>query len=254
MEWAAPAVVLSARPHGETDLIATVMTEEQGSHRGLVHAGATRARVATWQTGNLIQVHWSGRTADQLGAFVGEVVYAAAPVAMQDPLALAMLNAVCAVAEGALPERQPHRQVFLGLVGLVPAILAGESALSAIVQWELTLLAELGYGLDLTACAVTGDTAGLAYVSPRTGRAVTEAAAGIWQSRLLPLPGFLAGDAAPDIVAWRDGLRLTGHFLSRHAFGHHHRPLPRARGMLYDRVSAMADDWLDRNRETPHAG
>jgi DNA repair protein RecO (recombination protein O) len=112
--------------------------------------------------------------------------------------------------------------------------------LSDLVRWETTLLAELGYGLDLTSCAITGETAGLAYVSPKTGRAVTAAAAGVWTSRLLRLPSFLVGGneaAAPD---WRDGLRLTGHFLERDAFGHHHRPLPPARQMLYDRVAALA--------------
>ena len=113
--------------------------------------------------------------------------------------------------------------------------------LSDLIRWELTLLADLGYGLDLSACAVTGESTGLAYVSPRTGRAVTAAGAGEWTERLLPLPGFLTGQASPDAAGWRDGLRLTGHFLARDAFGHHHRPLPQARVMLYDRVSALAD-------------
>ena len=99
--------------------------------------------------------------------------------------------------------------------------------LADLVRWEAVLLADLGYGLDLTSCAVTGETAGLAFVSPKTGRAVTEAAAGIWTSRLLRLPAFLLGDGEATPADWRDGLRLTGHFLERDAFGHQHRPLPR---------------------------
>ncbi len=114
--------------------------------------------------------------------------------------------------------------------------------LTELIRWEAVLLAELGYGLDLTSCAVTGETTGLVFVSPKTGRAVTAAGAGIWTSRLLRLPAFLTGDYDATPPDWRDGLRLTGHFLERDAFGHHHRPLPPARQMLYDRVAALAAD------------
>jgi DNA repair protein RecO (recombination protein O) len=253
MEWSAPAVVLSVRPFGDADALVTVMTEPHGLHRGLVHGGASRSKAAAWLPGNLVQVQWIGRLAEQLGAFSGELIYASAALSMEDPLGLAMMNAVCATADGAMPEREPHSGVFEGLVGLVPRIVAGESALTMLIQWELTLLAELGYGLDLSTCAVTGQTNGLVYVSPKSGRAVTESGAGIWGARLLPLPGFLVGEGQPDYAAWRDGLRMTGHFLARDAFGNQHRPLPQARVMLYDRVSALAET-MDRNRETPHAG
>ncbi|HET6607709.1 MAG TPA: DNA repair protein RecO [Rhodopila sp.] len=253
MEWSAPAVVLSMRPFGNADALVAVMTEAHGLHRGLAHGGASRTKAAVWQPGNLAQVQWTGRLTEQLGAFSGELVYAGAALSMEDPLGLAMMSAVCATADGAMPEREPHPRVFEDLVDLVPRIVVGESALTMLVRWELTLLADLGYGLDLSVCAVTGQSEGLAYVSPRSGRAVTKIGAGIWQSRLLPLPGFLVGEEQPDYPAWRDGLRLTGHFLARDAFGHQHRPLPQARAMLYDRVSALAEA-MDRNRETPHAG
>jgi DNA repair protein RecO (recombination protein O) len=253
MEWSAPAVVLNMRPFGDSDVVASVMTEAHGTHRGLVHGGASRAKAATWQSGNLIVAQWTGRLADQLGALSGELVYAGAALAMDDPLSLAMMSAACATADGALPEREPQVRVFEGLVDLVPRIVAGESALTALIVWELTLLAGLGYGLDLSSCAVTGQALGLAFVSPKSGRAVSEDGAGAWRSRLLPLPGFLIGAGQPDYVAWRDGLRLTGHFLARDAFGHQHKALPQARVMLYDRVSALADT-MDRNREIPNAG
>ena len=242
MEWDAPAIVLDARPFGEGDAIATVMTEEHGAHRGLARGGNARGRTAVWQPGNLVQVRWVARLADQLGSFTAELVHAGAALAMDDPLALAMLSAACAIAEGALPEREPHPRVFDGLVHLIARLPQGTVMLADLIRWETVLLADLGYGLDLTSCAVTGETAGLAFVSPKTGRAVTAEAAGVWASRLLRLPSFLVGgnDAAPG--DWRDGLRLTGHFLTRDAFGHHHRPLPVARQMLYDRVAALADE------------
>lgn len=241
MEWTAPAIILDARPYGEGDALVTVMTEASGNHRGLARGGLSRARAATWLPGNMISAHWTARLADQLGSFSGEMIHAGAAQAMDDPLALSMLRSVCATAEAALPEREPHPRVFGGLLQLVPRLPLGEAVLSDLIRWELTLLADLGYGLDLSACAVTGETTGLAYVSPRTGRAVTAAGAGEWADRLLPLPGFLTGSGSLDAAGWRDGLRLTGHFLARDAFGHHHRPLPQARVMLYDRVSAMAD-------------
>lgn len=253
MEWSAPAVVLNVRAFGDSDVVASVMTESHGTHHGLVHGGASKSKAATWQSGNLVVAQWTGRLADQLGAMTGELVYAGAALAMDDPLSLAMMSAACATADGALPVREPHARVFDGLVDLVPRIVAGESALTTLITWELTLLADLGYGLDLSTCAITGDALGLTYVSPKTGRAVSDDAAGIWRSRLLPLPGFLLGTAQPDYVSWRDGLRLTGHFLARDAFGHQHRPLPQARIMLYDRVSALAET-MDRNREIPNAG
>jgi DNA repair protein RecO (recombination protein O) len=249
MDWDEPAIVLDARPYGEGDAIATVMTARHGAHRGLARGGAARGRTAMWQPGNLIQARWVGRLPEQLGSFSGELVHPAAALAMDDPLALAMLAATCAVAEGALPEREPHPRVFDGLLRLVAHLSQGEQMLGEVVRWEMVVLAELGYGLDLTRCAVTGETAGLCFVSPKTGRAVTAAGAGVWISRLLRLPSFLVGGNEAGPVDWRDGLRLTGHFLERDAFGHHHRPLPLARRMLYDRVAALAAE-----SEQQHAG
>jgi DNA repair protein RecO (recombination protein O) len=239
MEWDAPAIILDVRPYGEGDALATVMTEAHGSHRGLARGGAARAKAATWQPGNLVQVQWTARLTDQLGSFSGELIHAGAAHAMQEPMPLAMLTAICAIAEGALPEREPLPRVFAGLLHLIPRLPLGEALLTEQIQWELVVLSDLGYGLDLSTCAVTGQTENLTYVSPKTGRAVTDEGAGAWAGRLLPLPGFLTGSAPPDLTGWQDGLRLTGHFLARDAFGHQHRPLPQARRMLYDRVCTM---------------
>ena len=238
-EWDAPAIVLDARAYNEADALVTVMTESHGAHRGLARGGASRRHAALWQPGNLVQARWVARLSDQLGSLTGELVHAAAARVMDDALRLGVLSAACAVAEGALPEREAHPIVFGGLVGLVSELPGDGAAVATLVRWEASLLAELGYGLDLSACAVTGETGGLGFVSPRSGRAVSVGAAGVWAGRLLVLPGFLfgGGGGAGD---WRDGLRLTGHFLARDVFGLRNRPLPGARSMLYERVSALA--------------
>lgn len=246
MEWDAPAIVLDVRPHGEGNAVASVLTEAQGVHRGLARGGTARARIAVWQPGNLVQARWVARLADQLGSFSAELVHPAAALAMDDPLQLAVLGACCAVASGALPEREAHPRAFHGLMRLIAGLSEPGPMLAEVVRWETALLADLGYGLNLSACAVTGATEGLAYVSPRTGRAVTAEAAGVWRERLLALPGFLLNPAEDGSPAdWVAGLRLTGHFLARDAFGVRHKPLPPARRMLYDRAALL---------ESPNAG
>lgn len=239
-EWDGPAVVLAARPQGESGLVVTVLTEAHGRHAGLAHGGQSRAQAATWQPGNLVEARWKARTADALGAMSAEMVHAAAALAMDDALALNILTAACAVADGALPEREPHPRAFHGLVALVVAVARDPGrGLEALVRWEAVLLAELGYGLDLSACAVNRDDTELAWVSPRTGRAVGAEAAAPFAGRLLPLPPFLRGNGTGDATQWRDGLQLTGHFLERDAFGHLHRPLPAPRLMLAERVARL---------------
>lgn len=239
MEWSAPAIVLSALPYGEGDAVAALFSEAHGVFRGLAKGGLSRARAGTWQAGNLVEARWVARLADQLGSFAAELVHPSAALAMQDPLALAVLSTACAVAEGALPERAPHGRIFRGLLHLIAHLDDGPAGVAALAVWELGLLAELGYGLDLSACALTGSTEGLAFVSPKSGRAVCEAAAGVWRERLLKLPAFLHREAIPSGDDLRDALRLTGHFLRRDAFGARHRDLPAARLMLYDRVCAI---------------
>jgi DNA repair protein RecO (recombination protein O) len=243
MEWQAPGIVLDVRPYGENDAIATILTEEHGAHRGLVRGGQSRAKVALWQKGSLVEARWTGRLADQLGNFTAELVHPAAASIMDEPLLLAILASACAVAEGALIDRAPAPAVFDGLVHLLARLPLGERMVGDLVRWERTLLGDLGYGLDLSVCAVTGSRDNLRYVSPRTGRAVSEEAAGAWRERLLPLPAFLLTDeSVGDAAEWLDGLRLTGHFLARDAFGQHHKPLPAARLALTDRAERLALD------------
>jgi DNA repair protein RecO (recombination protein O) len=236
VEWEAPGIVLLTSAFGEGDALAALFTESHGVTRGLARGGFSRARKNIWQVGNLVEARWVARLADQLGSFTAELVHPAAALAMDDALALAVLSSACAVAEGALPEREPHAAIFRGLLHLIAHLGQSKSPVVELVQWECGLLAELGYGLDFSACAVTGSRENLRFVSPRSGRAVSEDAAGPWRERLLPLPPFLAGhgDASEGDLA--DALRITGHFLARDAFGLRHRPLPAARVMIYEKL------------------
>ena len=178
MEWDAPGIILDTRPFGETDVLATIMTEDHGAHRGLARGGQSRSRAALWQPGNLVQARWTARLSDNLGSFTAELIHPAAALVLDDPLALAMLRSACATAEGALQEREAYPRSFDGLLRLLARLPQGAPLLTDLVLWELTLLADLGYGLDLTRCAVSGATDRLAFVSPRSGRAVAAEAAG----------------------------------------------------------------------------
>jgi DNA repair protein RecO (recombination protein O) len=237
MEWEAPGIVLAAQPYGEGDALATVMTEEYGAHRGMVRGGLSRSKANIWQPGNLVLLRWTARLHDQLGAYTAELVHPGAALAMDDAMALSILSSACAVAYGALTEREAHPRVFNGLLHLIVHLGQGQAALTDLIRWEATLLGELGYGLDLSCCALTGATEGLSFVSPRSGHAVCADAAGPWEGRLLKLPGFLVGDSPAAPQDWVHGLTLTGHFLARDAFGLQHKPLPPARLRLVDRVA-----------------
>ncbi len=231
MEWQHPGIVLETIPHGEGDCLATLLTP-QGTWRGLARGGASRGRAAIWQPGNLLAARWVARLESQLGSFTGELVHPGAALAMESEQNLAVLNAACALALGALPEREPHPAVFAGLVRLLAGINLPGHALPSLAHWELLLLRELGFGLDFSAPAGANDR--LAYVSPRTGRAVTLSQAGEWVDRLLPLPAFLLDESQPGPADCLVALHLTGHFFTRDVFGARHKPLPPARARLYD--------------------
>jgi DNA repair protein RecO (recombination protein O) len=233
MEWHDEAIVLSARPHGETSAVVTLLTEEHGRHAGLVRGGQTPKSQAIYQAGNRVRAQWRARLADHLGSFTCEPLASHAARLFDDPRRLSALSAAAAVSERALPEREPHPACFHGFLALLQAM-EGDHWAEAYVRWELAVLAELGFGLDLTQCAAGGDNDQLAYVSPRTGRAVSVAAGEPYQERLLVLPGFLAGRGGGGRLEVGAGLALTGYFLERHVFHPQDRALPQARQRLAD--------------------
>jgi DNA repair protein RecO (recombination protein O) len=217
MDFTDDAIVLSARRHGEANAVLSVLTREHGRHLGLVKGGTSRRQRPMLEIGNHLKVTWRARLDEQLGNFTAEPVGAVSAVLLHDPLKLAALAAACAVADIVLPEREPHEDVYQATARLTEAI-TGESAEwpADYVRWELELLTALGFGLDLSKCAVTGDSTDLAFVSPKTGRAVSQAAGRGYADRLLPLPAFLLGEAPSDRGDHLAGLRLTGYFLDRH--------------------------------------
>jgi DNA repair protein RecO (recombination protein O) len=241
MEWNDEAIVLSARPHGETGAILELLTHSHGRHMGLVRGGASRRIKPTLQPGNAVHVQWRARLSEHLGSFTCELARARAGELMDSREGLAGLNAFAAVCCAALPERQAYTGVYDAGVLLLDAMMAQDAVhwLPLYVRWEAGLLDALGFGLDLSECAATGATDDLAYVSPRSGRAVSRAGAGIYAARLLRLPAFLSGESSdvPEAAEIAAGLRLTGYFLMERVLRQHGRDMPAAR----IRLDALAD-------------
>ena len=242
MEWQAEGTVLARRPHGETAVILDVLTAQHGRHAGLVPGGASQKRAAMLQPGARLDLRWRARQDDQLGHFTVEPVRLRAGL-MADSLSLSGLNAICALLIFALPERDPHPVLTARTEALLDAIEAQEDWAVAYLAWEMRLLDEMGFGLDLSACAVTGAADGLAYVSPRSGRAVSREGAGEWADRLLPLPAILGGAGDNRGKGLAEGLAITGHFLrSRIASELVGRPLPAARDRLVARLALRSEE------------
>ena len=233
MEWNDDAIVLSSRAHGESGAILELLTRDHGRHMGLVRGGASRRVKPTLQPGNSVHVQWRARLEEHLGSFTCELARARAGELMDSRDALAGLNAFTAVAIAAVPEREAHAAVFRGAEILLDAMMADDAAhwLPLYVRWEAGLLEALGFGLDLRECAATGTKNDLIYVSPKSGRAVSRDAAGIYANRLFKLPGFLTGgqnqEAHADEVA--AGLALTGYFLLERVLAPHGKEMPPAR-------------------------
>jgi len=235
MEWQGEGVLLAVRPHGESAAIIEMFTQAQGRHAGVVRGGTGRRMAPHLQPGAQLAVSWRARLEDQLGAFTVEPVRPRAAGLLSDRRALAALSSVCALTARSLPERAPFPALYTATLALLDALATVPDWPVLYLHWELRLLEELGFGLDLNECAVTAATTGLAFVSPRTGRAVTTQAAGDWAARLLPLPACLTAHVPATAQDIRDGLRLTGHFLNRGLCAEPDaRPLPEARARLVD--------------------
>lgn len=234
MEWRDQGAVLSVRAHGETSAIIEVFTQGHGRHAGVVRGGISRKLSPILQPGAQVEVTWRARLEDHIGAYTVEPLKSRAGV-MADRLALSGLNAICALLRAALPERLAHPALWQATVALLDALEAAPDWPARYLRWELFLLEEIGFGLDLGSCAVTGSRDDLAFVSPKTGRAVSRAGAGEWAARLLPLPECLLGQGPARAVELAQGLAVTGHFLARElAPTLNGKPLPEARARLLD--------------------
>jgi DNA repair protein RecO (recombination protein O) len=231
MNWTDEAIVLSARPHGETSLLVQLLTRSHGRHAGLARGGRGARSRAAWAPGALVEAHWQARLAEHLGHLRGELLHGHASALMEDAARLACLAALVAVAEAALPEREPAEPIYAATREVLDRLERGDAWATAYIQWELMLLAELGFGLDLARCGATGATENLTHVSPKTGRAVSAAAAAPYLERLLPMPG------ASDLAGW---LRLTGFFLGRHVWAERGEPAARARFLERSTTSGVS--------------
>ena len=243
MDWTDEGIVLASRRHGESSAVVQLLTRDHGRHAGLARGGRGARGRGVYQPGNLLSVQWRARLAEHLGAFTCELSRGYAAQVLDDPQRLAALSSACAVAEAALPERHPYPALYAGFIALLEALVSSPVWPAVYARWELGLLDELGFGLDLTSCASTGATDELIYVSPKSGRAVSRQAGEPYRDKLLPLPGFLMGRRgggagkgaeAGDILA---ALRLTGSFLDAHVFAPHDLKMPAARGRFIDRLT-----------------
>lgn len=235
MEWRDQGILLTTRRHGETSAIIEVFTPSHGRHAGVVRGGTSRKVAPILQPGAQLDVLWRARLEDHIGSFQVEPVRSRAAVAMDNRLALAGLNAVTGLLAFCLPEREAHPTLYAQTEQLLDLLDQPELWPLAYLRWEMRLLNEMGYALALETCAVTGTRDDLAYVSPKSGRAVSREAAGDWADRLLPLPAILRGEGSAPDGEIAQAFITTGYFLTHHlAKDLGQKPLPEARARFVE--------------------
>jgi DNA repair protein RecO (recombination protein O) len=244
MDFTDEGIFISAKPLGEANAVAEILTAAHGRHLGLVRGGRSRRLRPLLQPGNLLSLSWRARLADHLGGFAVELIDPLAARVLDDQAALSAIGSLTSLVK-LLPERDPHPELYHGALQVLRALDDAGRWPALLVHWEMMLLQDLGFGLDLSACAATGVTTDLAFVSPRSGRAVSHHAGEAYGDRLLKLPRFLVeeeADASPqDVVA---GLALTGHFLERHVLAPHGQALPQSRERLIGLLTRRASTAL----------
>ncbi len=236
MQWTDSGIVLGARRLGESSVILELMTIGHGRHLGLVRGGRGKRYAAMLQPGNTVRAVWNSRIEDQLGAFTVEAERHRAADLIGSAQALYAIGYLAALVR-LLPERDPQEGLHAALDLVLDHL--GDMTLAAplIVRFEVEMLRALGFGLDLASCAATGARVNLAFVSPKSGRAVSREAAEPYRDRMLPLPEFLAGGGRADASAVVDGLRLTGFFLERHVFAPRGLAMPAQRDAFVSGLS-----------------
>jgi DNA repair protein RecO (recombination protein O) len=237
MQWTDEGIVLGVKRHGETSVILELMTHERGRHLGLVRGGTGTRLRGVLQPGNSLRATWRARLDDHLGNYAVEGTNLRAAGFLNSAHAVHGVTHIAALCR-LLAEREPHARIHGGLEAILDALDDRAAVAPMIARFELDFLAELGFGLDLSSCVATGDTADLIYVSPRSGRAVSRAAGEAYRDKLMRLPGFLRTDGEPASAAdLADAFVLTGFFLERHAFAPRGLPLPEARARFVAAIS-----------------
>ena len=240
MDWIDEGIFLGAKPLGEANAVAELFTLGHGRHLGLVRGGRSRRLRPLLQPGNLLRVTWRARLSEHLGGFNVEMIEAHAARALDDAAALAAIGSLAGLAR-LLPERDPHPQLYADALHVIGAFDAPRLWPALLVRWELLLLQELGFGLDLSECAATGGDSDLVYVSPRSGRAVSREAGQPYDAKLLKLPAFLReDDAASGESDLLSGFALTGYFLERDVLAPHGLAMPETRERLVGLLARRA--------------
>jgi DNA repair protein RecO (recombination protein O) len=219
MEWRDEGIILGTRKHGETSAILEVMTRTRGRHLGMVRGGRSRRMQPVLQPGNRVDIFWRARLDEHLGFFQVEPLELNAARLMDSACAVYGLQTLASLLR-LLPERDPHLHLYETLNLLIEHLEDPEAAGELVVRFELLVLDELGFGLDLTRCVATGDSEDLVYVSPKSGKAVSRSAGEPWADKMLALPTFLRRGSGirADAAAVEEAFRLTGYFLTRHVY------------------------------------
>lgn len=218
MQWSDEGLILGVRRHGESSVIAEVMTPERGRHLGIVRGGRSSRMRPVLQPGNSVVVSWRARLEEHLGAFTIEPDKLRAASLMENSLGIYGAQTLASHFR-LLPERDPHLSLYRAGLVILDHLEVAEISAQLMVRFELTLLEELGFGLDLSKCAATGTDTDLIYVSPKSGRAVSRNAGAKWADKMLALPSFLLGSSKhPSNLDLSDGLKLTGFFLNHHIY------------------------------------
>ena len=241
MDWTADALILNRRAHGESSAIVDLFTREHGRYAGLVRGGNARRLRPVLQSGNMVQASWRARLAEHLGTMVVEAKRPYAAELMEDALKLAALSSLCALLH-ITPERQAYPRLYDTAL-VVLDNLTSDMWLPVMARFELALLEEMGFGLDLSSCAASGVRENLTHVSPRSGRAVSRAEAAPYLDKLFALPDFLhqpVADISPNDI--KDGFKLTGYFLEQRLYAPNGTKLPPARTRLLDLIWQQKDD------------
>ena len=235
MEWRDEGILISTRQHGEGSAIIEVFTRDHGRHGGLVRGGSSRRMAPLLQPGAQINVEWRARLEEHLGSYTVHPIRSRAGDILADRGALAALSSMASLIALALPEREAHTWLYNRTIALADALGTLPSWPALYVTWEKALIEEMGFGLDLSTCAATGNPDDLIYISPKSGRAVSREGGAEWADKLLPLPDFLKKDEATGAETQDDlraGLRATGYFLANWmcpALGREKLPAARSR-------------------------
>ena len=242
ISWRDEAIFLSSKPYGEKGAIIQVLTKNHGRYAGFIYGGQARSTRAILQSGTLLEIEWQAKLSDQLGFIKINHSKSISSLWLDDPIRLSGISSACGLIDLCLPDRAPHPEVFIGLKVFLETLDHDDWPI-IYFYLEKGLLSSLGFGLDLTQCAVTGETAYLTYVSPKTGRAVSEFSGQAYKERLLNLPSFMcqnwAGDPPADQESYKQAYDLMGYFLEKHIFHAQNRAMPIVRERFAEKLKII---------------